>query len=297
VSAGSGISWTDNTWSIALGCEPVSPGCDRCWAVQSANTRAHNPNPKIGPVFAGLVEPQPGDGRLGWTGEVRLLPSRLVWPLRWRAPKRVFVESQGDLFHRGIPDEMVAAVFAVMAACPRHTFQVLTKRHGRMRSLLARDRFVALVRERAEELRDAGLPIPADLVVEWPLRNVWVGVSAENQHYADLRGGALLDTPAAVRWVSAEPLIDRVRLGSTLGGAGGIGWVVAGGESGAGYRPLDLDWIRSLRDECAEAGVPLWFKQLGGFTAGAGGRLVDGREHLEMPPLAHTLLEETPVTA
>ena len=235
------IEWTDASWNPVTGCDRVSPGCDNCYAESIANR------------FSGT--PAYPDGF-----EVTLRPDRLDQPLRWRRPRRVFVNSMSDLFHDSVPDEYVASVWAVMALAPEHTFQVLTKRHGRMRSLLSSDRFAKLFAEALyQHIGSATLPLP----------NVWLGVSAENQQWADIRIPALLDTPAAVRFVSAEPLLGRIDLTGLLVTAGGseqVDWVIVGGESGPGARPMHPDWARLLRDQCAAAGIPFFFKQRGEWT-------------------------------
>jgi len=272
------ISWTDATWNPVLGCDHVSPGCDNCYAARNASTRlAHIP------AYEGLAV----DGR--FTGKIRLLPERLDQPLRWRRPRRIFVNSMSDLFHKDIPDEYIAQVFAVMALAERHTFQVLTKRHARMRSLLSSNEFREQFGWHA-----AGLaPYWTADEQPWPLPNVWLGVSVENQQWADIRIPALLDTPAAVRWLSCEPLLGPVKLplieehdtctcgvgphghygihergcGTTPGPAwGNLHWVVAGGESGPKARPMHPAWARSLRDQCQQVGVPFHFKQFGEHT-------------------------------
>ena len=232
-----------------------------------------------------------------------LHPERLDQPLRWRKPRRIFVNSLSDLFHNDVPDEYIARVFAVMALAPQHTFLVLTKRHARMRALLGSvsfrnlfdaetDQVVsdaastgALPRHRVTEIRDRWWRSP------WPLPNVWVGVTVEDQHAADVRIPALLDTPAAVRFLSCEPLLAPVdlRLGEHVGedcrGCSGllspahepgnhwepgewsdIDWVICGGESGPDARPMHPDWARSLRDQCQAAGVPFLFKQRGEWS-------------------------------
>lgn len=242
---GSRIEWTEATWNPVTGCTKVSPGCDYCYA-ERIDERFH------------------GKGSFA---VVRRSEEKLYLPLRWRKPRRVFVNSMSDLFHDDVPDSFIARVFAVMAQTPQHTYQVLTKRHGRMRSLM-----------------NAWAPVtgrpPWVHTGPWPLPNVWLGVSVENQQWADIRIPALLDTPAAVRWISAEPLLGPVDLGNVgvvdaLLGDGLAGlmdvpparprldWVVAGGESGPGARPMHPDWARSLRDQCAAAGVPFFFKQWG----------------------------------
>ncbi|MBL3743427.1 bacteriophage protein gp37 [Mycobacteroides abscessus subsp. abscessus] len=247
-----GIEWTDATWNPVTGCDKVSPGCDRCYAETFAErwrgTRGH--------YFE--------------TGfDVQLRPDKLDLPLRWTKPRRIFVNSMSDLFHDKVPDEYIARVFAVMALAPQHTFQLLTKRHGRMRALLNSAYFLQAVgRAWAEPPSD--WPLPRDWRVPvWPLPNVWMGVSAEDQKRADLRIPALLDTPAAVRFVSAEPLLGRINLhtdpieaGSPFWGSQ-LDWVIVGGESGPGARPMHPEWARSLRDQCVAGGVPFLFKQWG----------------------------------
>ena len=288
MAANSRISWTDRTWNPLLGCERVSPGCDGCYAIREANMHAGHPNPKISAAFAGLTRRDVA-GALDWTGQVNLLEPRLSQPLKWREPSRVFVNSQSDLFHDAVPNVFIAEVFAVMAAAHWHTFQLLTKRHGRMRSLLKSRTFFDAVHT-AYLCMDAAAP--AIRGYQWPLPNVWLGVSVENQQWADIRIPALLATPAAVRWISAEPLLGPVNLksaalrpyerqqggyweyghGEDVYGNGKIwvpappaqlDWVVVGGESGPGARPMHPRWARSLRDQCVAAGVPFHYKQTG----------------------------------
>jgi protein gp37 len=270
----SAIEWTDATWNPVTGCTKVSPGCDHCYAE----------------TFAERFRGVPGHHFQGGF-DLTLRPARLDAPLRWARPRRVFVNSMSDLFHAAVPDDYIARVFAVMALADQHTFQVLTKRHARMRALLSSADFRADVAHEA-----GGDPLP------WPLPNVWAGVSVEDQRWAGIRIPALLDTPAAVRWVSAEPLLGPVDLaraacpGTTGYGhgltattihsgqccqaaIGRLDWVVAGGESGHGARPMHPDWPRSLRDQCAGGGVAFLFKQWGGRTPKAGGRELDGRTH------------------
>lgn len=290
------ISWAEATWPISTGCKKVSPGCDSCYAATLTGGRlAHLP------AYAGLASG--GD----FTGEVRLLPDRLDWPLRWTRPRRIFVASMSDAFHRDVPDEYLAKVFAVVALAPQHTFQFLTKRHGRMRSLLSSPTFPDMVAQAGDELHVKAKPAARDgwrgslrawaMPFTWPLRNAWMGVSVEDQRWADIRIPALLQTPAAVRWISAEPLLGPVSLHRYLpthpSGAGnyparfitdqypaefaqwkrdtGLSWVVAGGESGPGARPMHEEWARTLRDQCAAAGVPFHYKQRGVWTDADGG--------------------------
>lgn len=265
------IEWTDATWNPVTGCTKVSEGCDHCYA----ETIAHR--------FAGTPAYPNGF-------DVTLRPERLDQPLRWTRPRRVFVNSMSDLFHKDVPDEYIARVFAVMALAPWHTFQVLTKRPGRMRSLLAADTFMRQVATAARDVWN-GRPLLRELLgwmwdtvglrpKTWPLPNVWLGTSVENQKWSDVRIPLLMQTPAAVRFISAEPLLGPVKLTHlhshcpTHDFAGGFcsgpcpdrvwpDWVIVGGESGPGARPMHPDWARNLRDQCTGAGIAFLFKQWG----------------------------------
>jgi protein gp37 len=285
---GTDISWADATWNPTIGCTKVSPGCDGCYPIPIARIREHNPHPAVADAYAGVVQ-RTAEG-LDWTGRVNLLPERLLQPLRWRKPRRIFVDSMSDLFHDKVSVGYIAEVFAIMAAAHWHTFQVLTKRHARMRSLLRDPQFRELVQAESATLAHEGVNIDVGNPWEtWPLRNVWLGVSVEDQKYADIRIPALLDTPAAVRWISAEPLLGPLDLSSWLGlewmesfdgwgqelgaavtgrvgAGGGLHWVVTGGESGPGARPMHPDWARTLRDQCQAAALPFHLKQRGSYT-------------------------------
>ena len=200
MSDNSKIEWTDASWPVTVGCDHVSPGCDNCYAaVLTSGRLAHLPE------YAGLAE----KGK--FNGTVRCLPERMDWPSKWRKPKRIFVCSMSDLFHASVPDEFIAKVFAAMASTPRHTFQVLTKRHARLRSLVGSDEFRKSVQRRINYA-----PPDDDYVTRhwktWPLPNVWLGVSVEDQQWADIRVPALVQTPAAVRFLSCEPLLGPVDL-------------------------------------------------------------------------------------
>lgn len=280
------IEWTDRVWNPTTGCDQVSPGCDHCYALTMAKRLKGMGSAKY---------QRDGDPRTSGPGfGLSVHPSALTAPLHWRRPARVFVNSMSDLFHADVPDEFIARVWAVMAATPQHTYQVLTKRHGRMRSLLSTERFDLMV---AREWTVLGVPDGSldggDHSPPWPLPNVWVGVSVEDQKRADLRIPALLDTPAAVRFLSCEPLLGAVDLSRWLdlppicgcgesppgapGAPGcsawcmsprpsGLGWVIAGGESGPRSRPMHPGWARQLRDQCQTAGVPFLFKQHGDWA-------------------------------
>ena len=226
------IPWT--SWNPATGCTKVSAGCAHCYAERFAERWRGIPGH---PYERGF--------------EVQLRPERLDRPLRWRRPRRVFVDSMTDLFHEEIPDEYVRRVFAVMQQTPRHVFHVFTKRHARLLELAP------------------SLPWPA---------NVWMGVTVERDDYV-CRADALRQVPAAVRFVCAEPLLGPLQSLALSG----IDWVVAGGESGPLRRPPDPQWLRDLRDRCLAAGVPFSFKGWGGRVQGALGRELDGRQWSSRP--------------
>lgn len=290
------ISWTDETWNPTVGCSKVSPGCKGCYAIRDAHRLAGNPNPKISKVYQGLTVIQ--NGAPNWTGVVRLIEERLADPLRWRKPRRVFVNSMSDLFHEALPDEAIDRVFAVMALCPQHTFQVLTKRPERMRDYCSSDETrwrvgiqILAIDERLPPKDGRSIPLQfrpdstedvPKLWALWPLPNVQLGVSVEDQPTADARIPLLLQTPAAVWFISAEPLLGPIELagplypdsvhqrGSLLEGApmpgiawAKIDWVITGGESGPGARPSHPQWFRDVRDACLAAGVPYHHKQNG----------------------------------
>lgn len=287
----SNIEWTDATWSPTVGCLKVSPGCEHCYAIDIAYRQEYAFKR---PEYLGTTRKLP-DGSRNWTGAVRMLPERLTLPLKWRTPKRVFVDSMSDLFHEGVPEVFIDRVFAIMALTRRHAYQLLTKRPERMQRYIADPdarcrigRFMTtLLILRAPGRIDAEGTEMAEWYrhgIPWPLPNVWLGVSVEDQQRADERVPLLLQTPAAVRWLSCEPLLGPIDLQkpwpatAPLPGSGGVyapwmvqqlDWVIAGGESGATFRPMDLDWARSLRDQCQAAGVAFFAKQASGRHPGA----------------------------
>ena len=269
--ADTSIEWTDKVWNPVRGCRRVSAGCERCYAERMAHR------------FSGVGQPYEGLTRLGskgpvWTGKARVVPEKLGEPLSWKKPRRIFVNSMSDLFHEDVPDEFIAAVFAVMSLAKQHTFQLLTKRPERMGELL-RDGFTdSIVNKSLRRFDEALGLLPGSVeqaanLMEWPLPDVWLGVSVEDQATADERIPLLLETPAAVRWLSMEPLLGPVDLsrwpdGSSdimtpLTGSPRIDWVVVGGESGPNARPMHPAWARDIRDQCVRVGVPFHFKQWG----------------------------------
>jgi len=295
----SSIEWCDATWNPVTGCTQVSAGCDSCYALRFAERWRGIPGHPYEQGF-----------------DLKLWPERLDLPLRWTKPSRIFVNSMSDLFHAGVPDEFISQVFMTMAEARRHTFQILTKRPQRML------RFLTEI-ENTRMLPGTGITMtalraaPGDGVLRpWPLPNVWLGTSVENQDAA-FRLDALVKTPAAVRFVSAEPLIGPLDLGkwlrrpcSSCDGTGhvsfldgktavcmcgldgdgkeryyaDIDWIIAGGESGSGHRPAEVAWFRSLADQCADAGVPFFMKQDSGFRSGHQGRIPDDLWALKQMP-------------
>lgn len=244
----SAIEWTDATWNPVTGCSKVSPGCAHCYA-ETLSLRWKRSLVPWTPANA----PQ----------NVILHEDRLTLPLRWRAPRMVFVNSMSDLFHDLVPDVFIERVFVTMAAAARHTFQVLTKRPERMQTWVS-----------------AHYPDP--------LPNVWLGTSVENQRWATVRIPALLATPATIRFLSCEPLLGELDLNPWLVDNPGpleqrLHWIITGGESGSGFRPCEQEWVRTIRDQCALAGVAFFHKQWGGRTPKSNGRLLDNRTWSDFP--------------
>jgi protein gp37 len=267
------IEWTDAVWNPVTGCNKVSPGCSRCYAETIDHRFDHDNVGKLPWAF-----PASRGGR-----GVTLHPERLEQPLHWKKSRRVFVNSMSDLFHEDVPDVFIDQVFGIMDGCRRHTFQVLTKRPDRMLPYLT-----ALNNQRIDRGAAAaqGLDFVHRLDPIYPLPNVWLGVSVENQLWAERRIPLLLQTPAAVRFLSCEPLLgpldltNALELSSTWGTR--CNWVITGGESGPKARPMHPDWARSIRDQCQAAGVPFFYKQGNGPRPGQD-TLLDGREWREFP--------------
>ena len=271
-----GIGWTDATWNPVRGCSRVSAGCENCYAETMAGRFKGEGMP-----YEGLINKHGA-----WNGQIKLVPEKLDEPLRWTKPRRVFVNSMSDLFHENVPFDYIESVFGVMARCQRHTFQILTKRPERMREWFAHSMreswsYWAPLMDKVEGAKRMS---PEDWP-GWPLPNVHLGVSVEDQATADERIPFLLDTPAAVRWVSYEPALGPVDF-TNVARAHGYGndvlhgyrhdfgvpmndlpasldWIVVGGESGPGARPFYLDWARDTVQACADSGVPVFVKQIG----------------------------------
>ena len=239
MSVRSNIEWTDATWNPVRGCAKVSPGCKHCYAEVFAER------------FRGVAGHPYEDGF-----DLRLVPGVLRQPLKWRRPRKIFVNSMSDLFHEGVPTEYIATVGTVMRQADWHIYQVLTKRHQRMKRLLCGS-------------------------LRWmtKLPNVWFGVSVEDRKYGLPRLEALRHTQAAVRFVSFEPLLED--LGNI--NLAGIDWAIVGGESGPHARPVQANWVTSIQRQCQAAGVPFFFKQWGGVRKHMTGRLLNGRTYDEFP--------------
>lgn len=312
----SGIEWTDATWNPVAGCTKVSAGCANCYAERMAH-RLQKMGRKSG---RGAKGQGPGEAQKDALGAAIPHPSKyakgfsptchedaLVEPLRWRKPRVIVVCSMGDLFHEAVPDEFIDRVFAVMALAEQHRFLVLTKRAKRMARFMQRLKGLGPAGRRGEffdsaqyiagklEDGDNALDTALDILEGCPLHNVGIGVTAENQAAADERIPDLLACPAAMRFVSVEPMVGAVKVGKYIGGPEPwddvevcqccgeewrhdlthecppaftrLDWVICGGESGPGARPMHPDWARGLRDQCAAAGVPFFFKQMSGREA------------------------------
>lgn len=245
MATNSPIEWTEATWNPVAGCTVLSPGCTNCYAMRLAARLEAMGQPK----YTGLT--RKSGGRYKWNGRVNLDQASLDIPKGWKTGRTIFVNSMSDLFHSKVPLDFIQAVFATMVETPQHTYQVLTKRP-----------------DRAEELAKH-LP--------WP-KHVWLGTSVENADYVE-RIDHLRQTPSAIKFLSLEPLLgplERLNLK-------GIHWAIAGGESGPGARPMPIEWVRSIRDQCVAAKVAFHFKQWGGVNKKRTGRVLDGRTWDQLP--------------
>lgn len=240
------IEWTDVTWNPTTGCDRISPGCDHCYALTMANRLRAMGSPK----YEVDGDPQTSGPGFG----VALHEDVLSEPLGWRKPRRVFVGSMADIAHAHVPREFLVRVFAVMVAARKHSFQVLTKRPKRLERLLSAAWF------RDAVLQQAAVHDPSLGAGSWPAQNVWIGTSIESDGYC-WRADAVRRTPAAVRFLSLEPLLGPVPSLDLRG----IDWVIVGGESGHGSRPMHPAWARQIRDRCAAGDVPFFFKQWGSW--------------------------------
>lgn len=338
------IEWTDETWNPVTGCTRVSAGCDNCYAARMTKRLAGHPNKRVRGKYIGLINPDKNH----FNGMIKIHPELLDEPLRWRRPRQVFVCSMSDLFHPEVPFGFIAKVWGIMASNRSHTFQVLTKRPERAAEFFRQcGNWEGWITHNgtppAKSYDGTGIIVGYDN--EWPAPNVWLGTSVEDQQSADDRIPHLLQCPAAVRFLSCEPLLAPVNfLHPWLNSAQtrdtikayrkhietGLGrgkyvadsllekihWIIVGGESGPGARPMHSDWARSLRDQCNEADVAFFFKQWGEYRPALdsdplykqkpkfmyyeenteqwvvkadkkeSGRLLDGREWNEMPGIS-----------
>jgi protein gp37 len=291
---GTHIEWTDATWNPITGCSIVSPGCTNCYAMKLAGTRLKHTSSREGLTVESKAGPV-------WNGQVRLNKQWLDQPLRWKRPRRIFVCAHGDLFAENVPEEWIIEVFTVMAIADQHTFQVLTKRPDRARDFLS-------ARFRLDDIYANWYTYSGSAreVQTWPLHNVWIGASAEDQKRYDQRRRYLEETPAALWFWSIEPMLGPIDLKIAHVKPD---WIIVGGESGSNARPMHPDWVRSIRDQCAAAGTSFFFKQWGAWVsvsevAGEGphhnfddgatvrrigkkaaGRALDGVEHSKFPDL------------
>lgn len=262
------IEWTEKTWNPLAGCTPVSAGCAHCYAIPQARRLAAMGHAK----YQGVTRAT--DGRVVWTGRINLDEEALMLPLRVRRPTMWFVNSMSDLFHPDVPFDFVDRVFSVMACCPRHTFQVLTKRPERLVEFLTRESVSAGYPDQVRAAWYDAVPgdgaerkrLKNSMCRDYPLPNVWLGTSAENQETANERLERLAGIDAAVKFASLEPLLGPVDLDEAWcewWQSNGLGWVIVGGESGPRARPCDVDWIRAIVRRCRACAVPCFVKQVG----------------------------------
>lgn len=266
------ISWTDETWNPIVGCSRISLGCRNCYAATAA-------------ASVRLQQFFQYQKVKDWDGLVEFVENQLVKPLSWKKPKRIFVCSMSDLFHENVPDEWIDKVLGIAAMCPQHTFQVLTKRPERaLKYFQDRHRARWITHRVTDTIRDESNPLHfkfgiQQVSISLPLPNVWIGVTCENQAMANKRIPILSEIPAAVRFLSCEPLLEKIDLSEFFGlyeydeekFALKVGsrwefspdWVIVGGESGKGARPCHIDWVQSLAQQCKAAKVPVFVKQLG----------------------------------
>jgi protein gp37 len=326
VSGNTKIEWAEKVWNPVRGCTRVSEGCRNCYAERVAARFSGPGQPYEGVAtmhnvdYARHGQPLKIVKEARWTGKIVTVPEALGTPLRWRKPARIFVNSMSDLFHEGVPDEFIDRIYGVMCLAKQHQFLILTKRPKRaleyLKSHLCVMRWGYWAAKATHDLmggEEGTLHTAVEKTItqppEWPPKNIWLGVSVEDQATADARIPLLLATPAAVRWVSYEPALGLVDFhqhlprkmalseipghalndGCTEGKTWGLDWIVAGGESGPGARPAHPDWFRVVRDQCAAAGVPFFFKQWGEWAEVNPGK-PDTVHEVEKQPLPIDLL-------
>lgn len=281
------IAWADLSWDPLAGCTRKSAACRHCYA-EALTARFSRPG-EWGHGFA-----EAGADGAAWTGQIGLVDDRLTLPLEIETPSRIFVNSLSDLFHESLPNETIDSIFAIMALEPRHVFQVLTKRPKTAQPYLSDPATPGRIERRMAEFGRTG--DEATSIGCWPLPNVWLGVTAENQKEAARRIPLLLETPAAVRWIAAEPLLERIDVRSWLREPGvelekrgpKLDWIVAGGEIGTEAQACHPDWARSLRDQCAQSGTPFFWTSWGAHTPPG-----EGRDEDESLPAEQVILSRS----
>ena len=271
---GTGISWTDETWNPTVGCSKISEGCRNCYAIGQSHRNAAigetMPNPGRLKHYEGLTEKR-GD-RVEWTGVVNFVPEALEIPLKWKKPRRIFVNSMSDLFHESVTDEQLDRIFGVMGLTPRHTYQVLTKRPKRMMEYLTKQSIGSIFdSDSVESLGFEDRMFLKGFGGVIPFENIWLGVTVENQQAANDRIPLLLQCPSALRFLSCEPLLEPVSLGKWIND---LGWAIVGGESGPGARNCNVEWMKSIVNQCQKAEVPVFVKQLGAKPCQVYGRIL-----------------------
>ena len=286
----SNIAWTNASWNPIRGCERVSEGCRNCYAEVFA--ARHSYDGGWGHELAEYVKRPGGKMEARWTGKIETSARHLENPLRWRDPRMIFVNSMSDLFHDRVPMDFLDKCFAVMAMSSRHTFQILTKRPRRMLDYLTRKDITDRIGHAEHEMAGTGKRTailvdsycgPAHRGAAWPLPNVWLGVSAEDQDTFDARVEILSQVLAAVRFVSCEPLLGEIDTGNALD-PDGLNWVICGGESGPNRREMDMDHARDLIRQCQLSDIPIFVKQDSGPRPGMQGRFTDAEWALKQYP-------------
>ncbi|HTV33660.1 MAG TPA: phage Gp37/Gp68 family protein [Methylocella sp.] len=266
------IEWADAIWDPLVGCSRKSAACRHCYAEALTAASAQDAQWGLGYAEIGPAGP-------AWTGKIALRDDRLTLPLTWDTPRRILVNALSDLFHESAQNEVTDRIFAIMALCPHHIFEILTKRPKIMQAYITEPATPARIAKVMDEIapQDSSHSLSV-----WPLKHLWLGVTAENQKEAERRIPVLLETPAALRFVAAEPLLEALDLkagiwlrdatetGPASGSGPRIDWVVAGGEIGAEAKACHPDWARSLRDQCIKGGTAFFWRQWGDYVPNAG---------------------------
>ena len=290
VSTNSKIEWTDATWNPVVGCSKCSPGCDNCYAEKMARRlKGIASKPTIAPPPAGIAKYKTIIGSNGgWNGKLNINDAEITDPLCWRKARNVFVCSMGDLFHQNMNVLWIDQIFAIMIRAQKHTFRLLTKRPANMRAYMKRIiAYPELIKDAAFGIGGKDFSIEVnDLIHQesetatgWPPKNIWLGTTVCNQKEYDINMCELICTQAHIRFLSIEPMLSAVNLTCTTS----LDWVICGGETGPGARPVKYEWIESLRDQCVNANVSFFFKSWGNSYKLQRDRKIDGREWNQVP--------------